>query len=109
MGRRTADTQCRTPARPDGKANDDIEAMSVYQAIRAIERCEVAVLLCDANDGVSEQDAKILGLAEERGRAMVVALNKSDLLNGYPVEVAIPTLDDPSDVVPVIQMGLAHR
>lgn len=62
------------------KANDDIEAMSVYQAIRAIERCEVAVLLCDANDGVSEQDAKILGLAEERGRAMVVALNKSDLL-----------------------------
>ncbi len=44
------------------------------------ERAHVVVLLCDPLEGVSEQDAKIMGLAEERGRAMVVALNKSDLL-----------------------------
>src|SRR5262249_5163640 len=44
------------------------------------ERAHVVVMLCDAVEGVAEQDAKILGLAEERGRAMVVALNKSDLL-----------------------------
>jgi GTP-binding protein len=58
-----------------------VESMSVLSAIRSIERAHVVVLLCDANEGVAEQDAKILGLAEERGRAMVVALNKSDLLS----------------------------
>jgi GTP-binding protein len=58
-----------------------VESMSVLSAIRSIERAHVVVLLCDANEGVAEQDAKILGLAEERGRAMVVALNKADLLS----------------------------
>jgi GTPase len=57
-----------------------VEAQSVLHAIRAIERCDVVVLLCDAAEGVAEQDAKILGLAVERGRALVVALNKADLL-----------------------------
>lgn len=63
------------------KADDTVEAISVLQAIRSMERADVVVLMCDANDGVAEQDAKILGLAEERGRAMVIALNKSDLLD----------------------------
>jgi GTP-binding protein len=62
------------------KADDTVEAMSVLQAIRAIERSDVTVLMCDAKEGVAEQDAKILGLAEDRGRALVIALNKSDLL-----------------------------
>ena len=53
----------------------------MLSSIRGIERAHVVVLLCDAEEGVAEQDAKILGLAEERGRAMVVALNKSDLLD----------------------------
>src|SRR6185295_520904 len=56
------------------------ESASVFQAIRAMERCDVAVLLCDAEAGVAEQDAKILGLAVDRGRAIVIALNKTDLL-----------------------------
>ena len=63
------------------KAEDTFESMSVLQAIRAIERADLVVLVCDANEGVAEQDAKILGLAEDRGRAMVIALNKSDLLS----------------------------
>ncbi len=58
-----------------------VESMSVLSAIRSIERAHVVVLMCDASEGVAEQDAKILGLAEERGRAMVVALNKADLLS----------------------------
>lgn len=57
-----------------------VESLSVLSAVRSIERCHVVVLVCDADEGVAEQDAKILGLAEERGRAMVVALNKADLL-----------------------------
>jgi GTP-binding protein len=58
-----------------------VEAVSVLQAIRAMERAEVVVLMCDAVEGVSEQDAKILGLAEERGRGVVIALNKMDLID----------------------------
>lgn len=63
------------------KGGDDVESMSVVSAIRAIERCQIVILLCDAKEGVAEQDAKILGLAEERGRAVVIGLNKSDLLS----------------------------
>jgi GTP-binding protein len=45
-----------------------------------MERCHVVVMLIDAEDGVAEQDAKILGLAVERNRAVVVGLNKWDLV-----------------------------
>jgi len=63
------------------KGGDAVESLGVLSAIRSIERSHVALLLCDAKDGVSEQDAKIMGLADERGRAIVIALNKSDLLS----------------------------
>ena len=45
-----------------------------------MERSSVVVLLADAKEGVAEQDAKILGLANDRGRGMIIALNKVDLL-----------------------------
>jgi GTP-binding protein len=63
------------------KEGSAVEALSVLSAIRGIERAHVVILMCDPIEGVAEQDAKILGLAEERGRAMIVALNKSDLLS----------------------------
>ncbi len=63
------------------KAGDAVETLSVMHAIRSIERSDVTVLVCDASDGVAEQDAKILGLSHDRGRGLVVALNKSDLLD----------------------------
>lgn len=63
------------------KEGSFVEAASVVQAIRAIERADVIVLLADAAEGVAEQDAKILGLAEERGRGLVIALNKTDLVD----------------------------
>jgi GTP-binding protein len=62
------------------KEGSEVESLSVLSSIRSIERAHVVVMMCDAEEGVAEQDAKILGLAEERGRAMIVALNKSDLL-----------------------------
>jgi GTPase len=63
------------------KEDSVVEAMSVIHAIRAMDRCEVVLMLCDAAEGVAEQDAKILGLAVDRGRAVVIALNKLDLLD----------------------------
>jgi GTP-binding protein len=63
------------------KEHDYVEAVSVIQAMRAMERAEVVLLLCDAAEGVAEQDAKILGLAVDRGRAIVVGLNKTDRMD----------------------------
>ncbi|HSO40175.1 MAG TPA: ribosome biogenesis GTPase Der [Labilithrix sp.] len=63
------------------KAFDEIEFASIGSAVRAVERSSVVVLLCDAKEGVAEQDAKILGLAADRGRGMIIALNKADLLS----------------------------
>jgi GTP-binding protein len=61
--------------------DDPVEASAVLQAVRAMERSDVVVLLVDARTGVAEQDAKILGLAEGRGRGVVIALNKCDGLD----------------------------
>lgn len=72
--------------RKKAKVDEPIEGMSVMRAIRAIERAEIVVLMCDAEEGVADQDAKILGLAVDRGRGVVIALNKSDLLD--PKELA---------------------
>jgi GTPase len=58
-----------------------IELVSVLRAIRAVERANVVMLLSDASEGVSEQDARLLGLCVERRRAIVVGLNKIDLLD----------------------------
>jgi GTPase len=67
-----------------------VEAVSVLHAIRAMERAEVVLLMCDAAEGVAEQDAKILGLAVDRGCGIVIALNKVDLLD----KKARSTLDE---------------
>ncbi|MBK8255994.1 MAG: ribosome biogenesis GTPase Der [Polyangiaceae bacterium] len=63
------------------KKDDAVESMSVMAAVRTMERAEVVVLLCDTDEGVSEQDAKILGLAVDRGAGVVIGLNKTDLLS----------------------------
>ena len=70
------------------KGSDEIEWASIGSAVRAIERSSVSVLLCDAKEGVAEQDAKILGLAHDRGRGMIIALNKGDLLSKEEVKKA---------------------
>jgi GTP-binding protein len=57
-----------------------IELVSVMRSIRALERADVAVLMCDASEGVSEQDARLVGLATDRRRALVIGLNKMDTL-----------------------------
>jgi GTP-binding protein len=67
------------------KASDVVEGASIGASIKAMERSSVVVLMCDAREGVAEQDAKILGLANDRGRGMIIALNKSDLLKKHEV------------------------
>ncbi len=82
------------------KEADAVEGASVLAAIRAMERADVVVLLADAAEGVAEQDAKILGLAEERGRGIVIALNKADLLDKKALEQAEADARDKLAFVP---------
>ncbi len=62
-----------------GKVTDVVEKFSILKTLQAIEDCNVCVLLLDAGDPVSEQDATIAGYILEAGRALVVAVNKWDL------------------------------
>ena len=57
-----------------------LERYSVLRSIDAIRRCEVAVLVLDANDGVTEQDARIAGLISDAGKAAIVVMNKWDTI-----------------------------
>ena len=83
-----------------GREGSVVEVVSVLHAIRAMERCEIVVLLCDATEGVAEQDAKILGLAVDRGRAVVVALNKIDAVDKPTLTTANRGADDKLTFVP---------
>ena len=60
---------------------DSLERYSVIRSIAAIRRCDVALLLIDANDGVTEQDTKIAGLIHEEGKGVVIIVNKWDALD----------------------------
>jgi GTP-binding protein len=64
------------------RVEGDAEKLSVSLALGQLERCDVVVLVLDAREGASDQDARLAGLIEARGRALVVALNKADLLTG---------------------------
>jgi GTP-binding protein len=61
-----------------GKTGGELEYFSIVKALQAIEAANVAILLIDAKDGVTEQDAHVAGYILERGRAVVVAVNKWD-------------------------------
>ena len=64
--------------RRKSKVRENIERYSILRTIAAIERSEVCVLLIDAEDGITEQDVKVAGIAHERGRAAIIAVNKWD-------------------------------
>jgi GTPase len=66
--------------RRKGKVSETLEKLAVVMALKSLERCEVAVLVLDASEGVTAQDAHIAGYAGDAGRAMVVAVNKWDLV-----------------------------
>jgi GTP-binding protein len=57
-----------------------LEKYCVLEAIRTLDRCDLAVMLLDAQDQVTEQDARIAGLAFEKGRAVLIGVNKWDLI-----------------------------
>ena len=66
--------------RRKGRISRQLEKYSVVEALKSIDRCDVAIILIDAKEGITEQDAKIAGLAHDKGRASVLVVNKWDLI-----------------------------
>jgi len=70
--------------RRKGRVKEKIEKFSVIKALQSLDRCHVAVVLIDASEGVTDQDAHICGYAFERGRGVILAVNKWDLVKKDP-------------------------
>ena len=74
--------------RRKSKINENIEKFSIMRTLLAIERSDVCLVLIDAEEGISEQDAKILGEAHEAGKGIIIVVNKWDIIekDNYTVE-----------------------
>lgn len=66
--------------RKKNKIKEEIERYSIIRTVSAVERCNVAVLVIDATEGITDQDAKIAGIAHERGKGMIIVVNKWDAI-----------------------------
>ena len=69
--------------RRKSRVDEAVEKFSIVKTLQAIEECQVAVVMLDASEGVTEQDASVLGAVLDAGRALVVAVNKWDGLSTY--------------------------
>ena len=78
--------------RRKSKVEEAVEKFSIVKTLQAIEQCQVAVILIDASEGVTEQDASVLGAVLDAGRALVVAVNKWDGLSDYQREQTMSLL-----------------
>lgn len=67
--------------RRKSKIKEEIERYSIIRAVTAVERADVVILVIDATEGVTEQDAKIAGIAHERGKGVIIAVNKWDAVS----------------------------
>lgn len=66
--------------RRKSKIKEELERFSIIRTVSAVERADVVVLVINAEEGVTEQDAKIAGIAHDRGKGIVIAVNKWDLV-----------------------------
>ena len=62
------------------KVTDEVEKFSVIRAMAAIERCDVALMVLDATEGLADQDKRIVGMAHEAGKGIIIVVNKWDLV-----------------------------
>ncbi|MBW2029563.1 MAG: ribosome biogenesis GTPase Der [Deltaproteobacteria bacterium] len=70
-----------------GRVKEKIEKFSMIKSLRSLDRCHIAVVLLDAGEGIVEQDAHVCGYALERGRGVILAVNKWDILKGHPERI----------------------
>lgn len=83
--------------RRKGKIGYSLERFSMVRAVRSIERCDVALVVIDAAEGITEQDVRIAGMVKEYGKGSIFLLNKWDLIN------------DPDESVKALKAELKRR
>ena len=66
--------------RRKSKIKEELERFSIIRAVAAVEKADVVIIMIDATEGVTEQDAKIAGIAHERGKGIIIAVNKWDAI-----------------------------
>jgi hypothetical protein len=66
--------------RRKGRVSAKLEKFSVVRALKSLDRCDVALLLIDSSEGITDQDAHVAGYAVERGRGLIIVFNKWDLI-----------------------------
>lgn len=66
--------------RRKSKIKEELERYSIIRTVTAVDRADVVVVVIDATEGVTEQDAKIAGIAHERGKGVIIAVNKWDAI-----------------------------
>ena len=66
--------------RRKNKIKEELERYSIIRTVTAVERADVVILVIDATEGVTEQDTKIAGIAHERGKGIIIAVNKWDAI-----------------------------
>ena len=67
--------------RRKSKIKEELERFSIIRTVAAVERADIVVLVIDATEGITEQDAKIAGIAHDRGKGIVIVVNKWDLID----------------------------
>ena len=66
--------------RRKGKTKEKLEKFSIIKSLGALERCDIAVVLLDASEGVTEQDVRVIGYTQDAGRGLILMVNKWDVI-----------------------------
>ena len=77
--------------RRKSKIKEELERYSIIRTVTAVERADVVIIVIDAKEGITEQDAKIAGIAHERGKGIIVAVNKWDAIEKNDKDYLIST------------------
>ena len=81
--------------RRKNKIKEELERYSIIRTVTAVDRADVVVVVIDATEGVTEQDAKIAGIAHERGKGIIIAVNKWDAVEKNDKTIYKYTNEDP--------------
>lgn len=87
--------------RRKGKTKEKLEKFSILKALNALERCDIAVVLIDAEEGITEQDTKVIGYTQDAGRGLILLVNKWDLVKDNAKEQK-KILEDIGRAVPFV-------
>ena len=97
--------------RRKSKVKEELERYSIIRTVSAVERADVVVLVIDASEGVTEQDAKIIGIAHDRGKGIIIAVNKWDLIvkNNNTVKEFQNDIREKLSFIPYAEILFLHK